>query len=89
MTPSPVIALNHAVAVAMANGPEQGLALIDNTGLASQLPGYRWLHSSRAGLLRRLGRNAEAAEAYERAIALSENAAKVAYLSRRLTATRR
>jgi RNA polymerase sigma-70 factor, ECF subfamily len=84
IAPSPVVALNHAVAVAMADGPEEGLALIDTERVAGALADYRWMHSTRANLLARLGRNAEAAEAYERAIGLSDNAAELAYLSRRL-----
>ena len=87
ITPSPVIALNHAVAIAMADGPEQGLALIDTTSVAGELDEYRWMHSARADLLRRSGRNAEAAKAYQRAIALSDNAAELAYLGRRLAET--
>jgi RNA polymerase sigma-70 factor (ECF subfamily) len=86
IAPSPVVLLNQAVAVAMAEGPERGLALIDTTQVAGALEGYRWMHSARADLLRRLGRNAEAAEEYERAIALSENATELAYLGRRLAA---
>ena len=84
IAPSPVVLLNQAVAVAMAEGPERGLALIDTTQVAGVLEGYRWMHSARADLLRRSGRTAEAAEEYERAIALSENAAELAYLGRRL-----
>ena len=87
IAPSPVVALNHAVAVAMSDGPEQGLALIDAERVAGELAEYRWMHSARADLLRRLGRNAEAAKAYERAIALSDNAAELAYLGRRLAET--
>ncbi|HYM63937.1 MAG TPA: sigma-70 family RNA polymerase sigma factor, partial [Gaiellaceae bacterium] len=66
--PSPVVALNAAVAVAMARGPEAGLARIDD--LAARLDGYHLLHAARADLLRRLGRWEEAAAAYERALAL-------------------
>ena len=84
MAPSPVVLLNLAAAVAMAEGPQVGLALMDRDEVAGQLDGYRWLHSARGELLRRLDRREEAAEAYRRAIALSENAAELAYLGRRL-----
>jgi predicted RNA polymerase sigma factor len=67
---SPVVELNRAVAVAMAEGPERGLALIDGIdGLAS----YHLLHAARADLLHRAGRDREAADAYERAIGLTAN----------------
>ena len=84
MTPSPVVELNRSVAVAMAEGPSRGLDLIDRAEVAGELDGYRWLHSSRADLLRRLGRFEEAAEAYRRALTLSENASERAFLLRRL-----
>ncbi|MGZ4381129.1 MAG: RNA polymerase sigma factor, partial [Gaiellaceae bacterium] len=67
-TPSPVVELNRAVAVAMAEGPESGLALIDGI---EGLDAYRHLHSARADLLRRLGRRREAADEYARALELS------------------
>jgi RNA polymerase sigma-70 factor, ECF subfamily len=67
--PSPVIALNRAVAVAMARGPEAGLALADEQ--AGVLDAYHLLHATRADLLRRLGRRAEARAAYERALELA------------------
>ena len=76
---SPVVALNHAVAVAEVEGPEAALALVD--GL--DLDGYHLFHAIRADLLRRLGRDAEAALAYEAAIARTENAAERAFLERR------
>ena len=78
----PVVALNRAVAVAMARGPEAGLALMDE--LADELDGYHLLHSARADLLRRLGRRDEAAAAYERALALAANPVERAFLERRL-----
>jgi RNA polymerase sigma-70 factor (ECF subfamily) len=87
IAPSPVVALNHAVAVAMAEGPERGLALLDTKGVAGALAEYRWMHSARADLLRRLSRNREATEEYERAIALTDNAAERRDLGRRLTET--
>ena len=84
LTPSPVVELNRAAAVAMACGPVYGLALIDQPELTAALAGYPWLHSARAELLRRLDRRAEAALAYRRALELSENAAECAFLHRRL-----
>ena len=84
MNPSPVVELNRSVAVAMAEGPAKGLELIDRAEVSGALDGYRWLHSSRADLLRRLGRYDEAAEAYRRALALSENASERGFLHRRL-----
>jgi RNA polymerase sigma-70 factor, ECF subfamily len=79
IAPSPVVALNRAVAVAEVDGPAAALALVD--GL--DLDGYRLFHSIRADLLRRLGRNSEAVLAYDGAIALSENAAERDFLERR------
>lgn len=80
--PSPVIALNRAVAVAMAGDMRGGLAAID--ALSDALDGYHLLHAARADLLRRDGRNADAASAYRRAIALASNETERAYLDRRL-----
>jgi len=85
MQPSPVVALNRAVAVAMAEGAEAGLPLIDEVEASGGLDGYFLLHAARADLLRRLGRAAESAEAYERAITLCENDIERAYLRRRLS----
>jgi RNA polymerase sigma-70 factor, ECF subfamily len=79
LDPSPIVALNRAVAVAEVEGPEAGLTLAD--GL--QLDGYYLFHAIRADLLRRLGRGAEAALAYDAAIALTENASERAFLRRR------
>ena len=84
MTPSPVVELNRAVAVAMADGPERGLELIDRPEVSGALDGYRWFHSTRADLMRRLDRFDEAAQAYGRALALSENASERSFLQRRL-----
>jgi RNA polymerase sigma-70 factor (ECF subfamily) len=84
-TPSPVVELNRAVAVAMAEGPERGLELIDGI---DGLECYRHLHSARADLLRRLGRSGEAAEAYGRALELSVQPAERAFLERRLAEVR-
>jgi RNA polymerase sigma-70 factor (ECF subfamily) len=77
--PSPIVALNRAVAVAELDGPDVGLALVD----ALPLAGYHAWHAARADLLRRLGRSAEAKEAYDAAIAATENSAERAYLSRK------
>jgi RNA polymerase sigma-70 factor (ECF subfamily) len=82
--PSPVVALNHAVAVAMSDGPAAGLALIDGLAATGALAGYHLLPAARADLLRRLGRRAEAATAYREALALAPNDADRRFLSRRL-----
>ena len=79
VAPSPVVALNRAVAVAETDGPAQALALVD----ALDLDGYHVLHAVRADLLRRLGRDAEAADAYAKAAALTENPAERTYLEHR------
>jgi RNA polymerase sigma-70 factor (ECF subfamily) len=84
-TPTPVVQLNRAVAVAMAEGPERGLALIDGI---DGLERYRHLHSARADLLRRLGRSGEAAEAYGRALELAAQPEERAFLERRLAEVR-
>jgi RNA polymerase sigma-70 factor, ECF subfamily len=80
LTASPVVELNRAVAVAEAEGPEAGLALID----ALELEDYRYLHSARAELLRRLGRTDESRAAYERALELAHADAERRFLERRL-----
>ncbi len=80
--PSAVVELNRAVAVAMADGLEQGLQLVDR--LAGELDGYHLFHAARADLLRRLGRTREAAAAYRQALAQAGNEAERAYLFRRL-----
>ena len=80
LQPTPVVALNRAVAIAMADGLEAGLALLDNI----HLPGYHLLPAVRADLLRRLARYHEAAEAYREALALSPQAAERRFLERRL-----
>ncbi|MBT1098226.1 RNA polymerase sigma factor [Streptomyces sp. Tu102] len=79
VAPSPVVALNRAVAVAETEGPARALGLVD----ALDLDGYHVLHAVRADLLRRLGRDTEAVREYERAVKLSENPAERAYLERR------
>jgi RNA polymerase sigma-70 factor (ECF subfamily) len=80
--PSPVIGLNRAVAVAMADGPERGLALLEP--LAGELDRYHLFHSARADLLRRAGRPEDAAEAYRRAMQLVSNPVERSFLQRRL-----
>jgi RNA polymerase sigma-70 factor, ECF subfamily len=84
LTPSAVISLNHAVAVAMADGPEAGLALIAEIDASEKLGDYHHLHSTRAELLARLGRAGEAADAYRRALELASNPVERAFLERRL-----
>ena len=79
INPSPIVALNRAVAVAELDGPEVALAEVDRLDLAS----YHAWHATRADLLRRLGRSAEARAAYDAAIAATANEAERAYLSRR------
>ena len=79
LDPSPVVALNRAVAVAELDGPEVGLALVDRLDLTA----YHAWHATRADLLRRLGRSAEARAAYDAAIAATDNVAEVAFLTRR------
>ncbi len=80
-----MVELNRAVAVAMAEGPERGLALLDQTALAAPLAEYEHFHAARADLLRRAGRRAEAATAYIRALELCQNATERRFLQRRLT----
>ncbi len=82
IAPTPVVELNLAVAVAMADGPGAGLPLVDR--LASPLEGYHLFHSSRADLLRRLGRREEAAVSYRRALELATNPVDRRFLERRL-----
>jgi RNA polymerase sigma-70 factor (ECF subfamily) len=83
--PSPVIELNRAVAVAMAEGPERGLELLDDPALTEALDDYHLLWSARADLLRRLDRDREAADAYRRALELASNPVERRFLERRLS----
>ena len=85
MWPSPVIELNRAVAVAMADGPDAGLALMEP--LAEELDRYHLFHSTRADLLRRSGRSSEAKAAYQEALALATNPVERRYLMQRLSQT--
>jgi len=82
--PSPVVALNRAVAVAMVDGPQPALALIDALAAAGDLDGYHLLHAARADLLRRVGSNGEAAQSYSRALALVTNDSERRFLEGRL-----
>jgi RNA polymerase sigma-70 factor (ECF subfamily) len=82
--PSPVVALNRAVALAMADGPAAGLAEIGELERDGRLASYRYLPAAKADLLRRLGRRAEAASAYQAALALAGNEAERDFLTRRL-----
>ncbi|WP_206686113.1 RNA polymerase sigma factor [Kribbella qitaiheensis] len=83
LTQTPVVALNRAVAIGMADGPAVGLRLVDNLA-AGPLAGYHLLPATRADFLRRLGRRSEAASAYQEALDLAETQAARLYLARRL-----
>lgn len=82
--PTPVVELNRAVAVAMRDGPAAGLALVDGLLARGELTGYRMAHAARADLCRRLGRSAEAREAYACALTLTQSAPERQFLERRL-----
>jgi RNA polymerase sigma-70 factor, ECF subfamily len=84
MQPSPIVSLNRAVAVAMVDGPETALALIDALAAAGDLDEYHLLHAARADLLRRLGSASDAAASYTRALALVANDGERRFLERRL-----
>jgi RNA polymerase sigma-70 factor (ECF subfamily) len=84
MTPSPVVELNLAAAVAMADGPAVGLAMMDGIAASGELESYPYLHSARADLLRRLERWSEAQAAYARALELTTNGPERSFLERRL-----
>jgi RNA polymerase sigma-70 factor (ECF subfamily) len=84
ISPTAVVALNRAVAVAMSAGFEQGLALIDDLGASGELDGYYLFHAARADILRRLDHRKEASDAYQRALALATNQVERGYLARRL-----
>lgn len=84
ISPSSVVTLNYSVAVAMSEGFEQGLALIEKAGSSGALDHYYLFHAARADILRRLGRRDEAAQAYRRALALATNRVEQNYLGRRL-----
>jgi RNA polymerase sigma-70 factor (ECF subfamily) len=84
LEPSPIVSLNRAVAVAMVEGPRTALALIDELAATGELDGYHLLHATRADLLRRLGKTADAAASYERALALVSNKSERRFLEQRL-----
>jgi RNA polymerase sigma-70 factor, ECF subfamily len=86
LDPSPVVALNRAVAVAMRDGPEAGLVLVD--ALVGDLEGYHLAHAARADLCRRLGRKAEAIASYEKALALSRQEPERRFLAGRIASLR-
>ncbi len=85
LQPSPIVALNRAVAVAMLDGPAPALELIDTLASSGDLDSYHLLHAARADLLRRLGSKKEAAESYTRALALVTNESERRFLERRLS----
>jgi RNA polymerase sigma-70 factor (ECF subfamily) len=82
--PSPVISLNRAVAVAMVNGPQPALVIIDRLAAENDLDNYHLMHAARADLLRRIGSSEEAAKSYKRALALVTNDSERRFLQRRL-----
>jgi RNA polymerase sigma-70 factor (ECF subfamily) len=82
--PSPVVELNRAVAMAMRNGPQMGLALVDGLLSRGELADYRLAHAARADLCRRLGHKAEARKSYEKALALTRGEAETRFLKKRL-----
>ena len=82
---SPIVSLNHAVAVAMSESLERGLAMVEDLGACGELDSYHLYHAARADLLRRMGRNQEALESYHRGLALTTNAVEVRYLRRRIS----
>jgi RNA polymerase sigma-70 factor (ECF subfamily) len=83
--PSPVVALNRAVAVAMRDGPLAGLTLIDTILAQGDLGNYHLIHAARADLCRRLGRTSEARAAYERALSLAQQEPERRFLEKRLS----
>jgi RNA polymerase sigma-70 factor (ECF subfamily) len=87
MIPSPVVALNRAVAVAMAEGPAAGLSLVEEIERSGELSDYYLLPATRADLLRRLGRGAQAVAGYRRALELAQTDAERRYLTKRLEET--
>ena len=82
---SPIVSLNHAVAIAMSESLERGLALIDGLGSSGELDSYHLYHAARADLLRRMGRNREALASYNRGLAFTTNAVELRYLRRRIS----
>jgi len=86
--PSPIVELNYAAAVAMSEGCEQGLRLLEAAGASGELERYYFFHAARADLLRRLERNQEAHTAYSRALLLTANQVEQSYIRRRLAELR-
>lgn len=84
LQPSPIVLLNRGVAVAMAEGPQTGLAIVNAIGASGDLADYHLFHATRADLLRRLGSHEEAARDYRRALELVTNDRERRYLERRL-----
>jgi RNA polymerase sigma-70 factor, ECF subfamily len=84
LEPTPIVELNRAVAVAMRDGPEAGLALVDGLLARGELAAYRLIHAARADLCRRLGRRTEARDSYVRALALTQLEPERQFLQRRL-----
>ena len=82
--PSPVISLNHAVAIAMSEGPDHGLGLMDQLGSSGELESYYLYHAARADILRRMRRQNEALQEYKRALSLTSNTVEQGYLRRRI-----
>jgi RNA polymerase sigma-70 factor (ECF subfamily) len=89
VAPSPVVDLNRAAAVSMAEGPARGLELVDALAATGALDRYHLLHAARADMLRRLGRPADALAAYTRALELAPGEADRAFLERRRAEMRR
>jgi RNA polymerase sigma-70 factor (ECF subfamily) len=82
--PSPVVELNRAVAIAMRDGPQAGLVVVDTLLARGELGDYHLAHSARADLCRRLGQTADARASYERALALTQQETQRRFLERRL-----
>lgn len=85
ISPTPVIRLNLAVAIAMAYGPQNGLAFLDSDDLAQQLAGYHWYHLARAELLAKIKDTENSAAAFQKALAACENETEKAFLRKRLS----
>jgi RNA polymerase sigma-70 factor (ECF subfamily) len=85
--PSPIVSLNRAVALAMAQGPKPALEIIDKLAAGNDLENYHLLHATRADLLRRLGSYEDAAKSYSRALELATNESERRFLERRLRET--
>jgi RNA polymerase sigma-70 factor (ECF subfamily) len=83
-TDSPIVALNRAAAVSMRDGPAQGLAAVDQLASHPRLESHHLLHSTRADMLRRLGRQGEALAAYRQALPLGQSSAERRFVERRI-----